>query len=161
MAAGVCGHRRTGQTLELISSIPDDARRPFPNLRDICSRPWIASQRCRTLDCSWERCPFPGHLLEAASCFDVGYLATSDSVVLECCRNIWYRDIATFSNCFLLQPFATFIFSSEKSGQIDFWETSVRLIFEFAFMCLYVFLGFESNLFKATTLVVYFSLSIW
>ena len=161
MAAGVCGHRRTGQTLELISSIPDDARRPFPNLRDICSRPWIASQRCRTLDCSWGRCPFPGHLLGAASCFDVGYLATSDSVVLECCRNIWYRDIATFSNCFLLQPFATYIFSSEKKWADRLLRDLCEInIYNCSYVFL-VFLGFESHFFKATTLVVIFSLSIW
>ena len=156
MAAGVCGHRRTGQTLELISSIPDDARRPFPNLRDICSRPWIASQRCRTLDCSWERCPFPGHLLEAASCFDVGYLATSDSVVLECCRNIWYRDIATFSNCFLLQPFATYIFSSEKKWA-DLCEINI-------WICSYVFFSvswFWVSLIRSNNVGGYFSLSTW
>ena len=56
------------------TSTRDDARRPFPNLQDICPP---------VLEVYSSRCPFPGHL-PAASCLPClpCFLATSDSEIV-------------------------------------------------------------------------------
>ena len=120
---------------------------PAPGLHRRGAEHWTVPERdAHFLDICWRRRPvlmlaISQHLI--AWCWSAA--AISDTVTLQLFPIVFF--------CSLLQ----LIFSlRKKSGQIDFWETSVRLIFEFALKFFFSVSWFWVSLIRSNNVGGYF-----